>query len=67
MPHRILDYIKENIDLDNSIIHENLINLGYDKDEIEDAFEEFEHLRHFEENLPLFPDPDDDHKYSKSD
>jgi Holliday junction resolvasome RuvABC DNA-binding subunit len=57
MPHRIMDYLRKNSNHNRNHLKENLVKLGYDEDEIEEAIEEFESQRHNEENIPLFIDP----------
>ena len=60
MPHRIIDYLKKHSDKDFHLVRQHLINLGFHRDEIDEAIEEFNESRHHEEDLPLFLDPTDD-------
>ena len=60
MPHRLIDYLKKHSDKDIHLVRNHLINLGFYRDEVDEAIEEFNELRHNEEDLPLFLDPPDD-------
>jgi uncharacterized protein Smg (DUF494 family) len=60
MHEKIIKYLKTYPEHDIDYLRAYLIKLGFHSDEVDDAIEEYEDLRNYEEEIPIFPDPPKD-------